>query len=264
MDELEGAPTLEEVNQQIAKIVSQASAENKEEVLFVGHALTNDFLALQLGFPVRFIDTTNLRFLTEYLGQPKSLVSLLKSHLNISIRGLTGSAYNQEIKSAIHSSLEDAAGTMQLFHKFQNHPEGVVADSTAQTWNLRAAIEMREQKWADKLKKRQKKEMKEKAKAAREADSDVEMNDEQLQDQKVEANTEPVEASADLEMKESQDPQVEASQQKQIALPEDVLEPLKKKKRSCPNNVVRLFGMAIATEVFSQMSIQTGQHMQTQ
>ena len=64
-------------------------------------------------------------------------------------------------------------------------------------------------------------------------------------------------------MEESQILKNDPASQNQLMLPEDALEPLRKKKRSCPNNMVRLFGMALATEVFSQMSIQTG-HMSTQ
>lgn len=64
---------------------------------------------------------------------------------------------------------------MQLFHKFQNHPEGVVADSTAQTWTLRVEIEKREQKLAEKRKRRDKKDRKQKRAEERGAGSDVEM-----------------------------------------------------------------------------------------
>ena len=35
------------------------------------------------------------------------------------------------------------------------------------------------------------------------------------------------------------------------------LEPERKKKRTCPKSMVKLLGMALAAEVFSQMSVQS-------
>ena len=40
-----------------------------------------------------------------------------------------------------HSSLEDAYVTMKLFQLFRDHPEGIYADSTIQTFNFRKESE---------------------------------------------------------------------------------------------------------------------------
>ena len=83
-EELDDAPTIERVRLEVAQILSKM-----EGVILVGHGLHNDLLALGLTTPATYIDTTNLRFLSTSSGTPQSLVNLLKTHLNLTIRSQT-------------------------------------------------------------------------------------------------------------------------------------------------------------------------------
>lgn len=147
VDELDGAPTIDMIRLEVQKLLKE-----REDVILVGHSLHNDLLALGLPFPTKYIDTSNLRFLSTSTGTPQSLANLLKTHLNISIRkavtpGKVTPSTSPDTpmqSSSIHSSLEDAASTMKLFLQYQNHPEGIVADSTAKIFDLKVEIQKRE------------------------------------------------------------------------------------------------------------------------
>ena len=164
-EELDGAPSVDRVRLEVQKILREMDG-----VILVGHSLNNDLLALGLPTPTTYIDTSNLRFLSTSNGRPQSLVNLLKNHLNLSIRQQSQEnttqtpTYATSRTSEAHSSLEDAAATMKLFLSFQNHPEGVVADSTAKTFDYKVEVEKRDRERKDKLKKREKKDRKDKDK----------------------------------------------------------------------------------------------------
>ena len=75
------------------------------------------------------------------------------------------------------------------------------------------------------------------------------------------------EKAAKSQKVEEAKPQIQVNQQvkdeqilnfKSQVVDESELEPYRKKKRSCPNGMVRILGMAFAAEVFSQMSVQSG------
>ena len=141
---LEGAPTLDQVKTHILSLLSNFEKQTKEKVVFVGHGLINDIEALHLEH-ARFIDTTNFKFKSDQQGKIRKLKDLAQEHLGINCQ------------AGHHSSIEDAEVAMQLFLKFQNHPEGFYADKTIQTYVKSKKLKELEEKLQMLRKKRAKK-----------------------------------------------------------------------------------------------------------
>ncbi|KAK8805336.1 hypothetical protein WA158_001993 [Blastocystis sp. Blastoise] len=106
--DLENAPPFKEVQKQIGKII-------KGKVV-VGHAIENDFQAMLLDHPFKFIRDTShyrrfLRKIAGRRGRPQALRKLVEKEFGL------------KIQEGEHSSVIDARATLALYKKYRNEWE---------------------------------------------------------------------------------------------------------------------------------------------